>query len=537
MANTTIYPYGTNGQLPSSIGLVNDLKQGGVNKALTAEQGKVIGMVLYGLAEPEVTSPTMKQGVYNAYTGIYASSSTRICTSVGVRVMGAFKVEVASGYKYNILYYDVNQTFIEAESDVWLTEPTEKEYFDGHIQINVAKADDSAITTTATTGLEVTLYASEGGIVDNVASLMADVYGEGSGEETTTSMALEQGGMLPDGTKQTDTQLTRARTIAPIRVYGDFTIALNTGYQMNVFFYSSADLSSFERSLDAWVDTPYVGNHYGYIMIGVKASNNGNVTPSAVGATLTQAVYVPGIKDKVEGLVFDPNGYYYGADFMKHPLRVKSIGTLSYLQAFCVYNGNYYSTNGSNIAEQDENFAQLRSATISVGHGNSLQLGHNGKAYASGWDDQKVYVIDLVNLSVEATITLPTTGYTTAAIDDIRGYAYIFQRDSYPTSVATYNFIVYDYVNQQVISSRLLDEPFSAMQSCDYVDGKIIVAYGGGTTALPSGVRTYNTSGDVLAVYSINAIATVEPEGVAFDRDDWRLLLSDVNKNVMQIYV
>ena len=46
MANQTIYPYGTDGQLPSSIGLVNDLKTGGVDKALTAEQGKVIGELL-----------------------------------------------------------------------------------------------------------------------------------------------------------------------------------------------------------------------------------------------------------------------------------------------------------------------------------------------------------------------------------------------------------------------------------------------------------------------------------------------------------
>ena len=43
MANKTVYPYGTGGSLPSSIGLVNDLTTGGVDKALTAEQGKVIG--------------------------------------------------------------------------------------------------------------------------------------------------------------------------------------------------------------------------------------------------------------------------------------------------------------------------------------------------------------------------------------------------------------------------------------------------------------------------------------------------------------
>lgn len=43
MANTTIYPFGTDGQLPSDIGIVNDLTTGGINKALSAEMGKVLG--------------------------------------------------------------------------------------------------------------------------------------------------------------------------------------------------------------------------------------------------------------------------------------------------------------------------------------------------------------------------------------------------------------------------------------------------------------------------------------------------------------
>lgn len=46
MANKTVYPYGTGGQLPDSIGLINDLVTGGVDKALTAEQGKIIGQRL-----------------------------------------------------------------------------------------------------------------------------------------------------------------------------------------------------------------------------------------------------------------------------------------------------------------------------------------------------------------------------------------------------------------------------------------------------------------------------------------------------------
>ena len=47
MANTTVYPYGTGGSLPSSVGIINDLKTGGVDKALSAEQGVVIGDYLF----------------------------------------------------------------------------------------------------------------------------------------------------------------------------------------------------------------------------------------------------------------------------------------------------------------------------------------------------------------------------------------------------------------------------------------------------------------------------------------------------------
>lgn len=48
MANQIINPYGTNGELPSSIGVVNDLTTGGAGKALSAEMGKMIaGMIGY----------------------------------------------------------------------------------------------------------------------------------------------------------------------------------------------------------------------------------------------------------------------------------------------------------------------------------------------------------------------------------------------------------------------------------------------------------------------------------------------------------
>lgn len=56
MANETIYPYGTNGQLPSSIGVINDLITGGADKALSAEMGKEIKRN-YLNALDEITTP------------------------------------------------------------------------------------------------------------------------------------------------------------------------------------------------------------------------------------------------------------------------------------------------------------------------------------------------------------------------------------------------------------------------------------------------------------------------------------------------
>ena len=43
MANSTIYPYGTGGYASSGNGIVNDLKTGGADKALSAAMGKLLG--------------------------------------------------------------------------------------------------------------------------------------------------------------------------------------------------------------------------------------------------------------------------------------------------------------------------------------------------------------------------------------------------------------------------------------------------------------------------------------------------------------
>lgn len=127
MANKTVYPYGTGGSLPSSIGLINDLKTGGVDKALTAEQGKVIGDIL--LVEKQYPSDDMdslsayddKSFKANSAQIGKALSSVQTTTENGTRnyripVSGAHSVtyrKYSSGYEYGCLFLNAQDVVVQ----------------------------------------------------------------------------------------------------------------------------------------------------------------------------------------------------------------------------------------------------------------------------------------------------------------------------------------------------------------------------------------------------------------------------------------
>ena len=229
------------------------------------------------------------------------------------------------------------------------------------------------------------------------------------------------------------------------------------------------------------------------------------------------------------------SSYVVGTDLMKRYIDVEYLGTLTYLQAFCIYDGNYYSIDGNNISVQDSSFAQTDSATLYTGHGNGLQLGNSKYAYASGWNDNKIYKVDLENLVVDSVITLPTTGYTTGVVDEAKNLAYIFQRDSYPDHEDNYNFIVYDLTNQQIVSTKQI-LAFGAMQSAELFNDRIFVLNGLGSSTCPNGYRVFDTNGNILADYYLGDFSTNEPEGVCIDRDNHELFISFVDKKLYKVY-
>ena len=319
------------------------------------------------------------------------------------------------------------------------------------------------------------------------------------------------------GTGQITTAKTRLGIIQPVKFEKRTKIGVKSGYQ---YYYVKFDTDTLVKDQNTnvshelsysstWLSNDTIFEAGDIITINIRKTSNTEITPS-------EAVNL--IVEDVEETTLGGN-YSIDSAFKKTSVSLQRLGRLTYPQSFLIYNGNYYSTDGTHISVQNSNFVEINNVELNVGHGNNFQLGHDGKAYISGWNDQKIYVIDLDTLTIDSTIVLPTTGYTTCGVDDINKLIYIFQTDTNNNSESNYNFIVYDYLNNIIKSSGKKTEKFGAIQGIDFIDGKIFVINGFGTSTIPNYYKIYNTIGDVIGEYKLQQTSTNEPEGIFVDRD------------------
>lgn len=120
MANITVYPFGTGGRLPGSVGVINDMVTGGADKALSAEVGKHIGDIIgeYKILESsfsefdhykdgyQLKADSTQVGKDIDDVGTYASSIHR---NVKIPLAGYSKVvfnQYGSGYDFGSLIID-----------------------------------------------------------------------------------------------------------------------------------------------------------------------------------------------------------------------------------------------------------------------------------------------------------------------------------------------------------------------------------------------------------------------------------------------
>ena len=231
---------------------------------------------------------------------------------------------------------------------------------------------------------------------------------------------------------------------------------------------------------------------------------------------------------------FMPNGYIIDAALHKTKVRVETVrNTLILgLQAFCKYSGNWYSVYEGHLYKQNEAFEQVSDTAVSIGHANSLQLGNSNLAYVSGWNDNKIYVVNLDTLAVTRTISLPTTGYTTGVVDEGRNLAYIFRADDAST-LGPWDFIVYNLSTNSIVT-QTKTIPFANIQGVDFFNDRIIMANGLATEASPNGIHVFNTSGECLADYYLT-YPPYEFEGVFVDRENHDLYLNDTTQNLFVV--
>ena len=473
--------------------------------------------------------------IYYFGQGIFGYTPTRIGTVTPVTAKTKLKISVDSGYKYSLSKFSsvIPSTSTEISSTGWIT--TDSVVNEGEIfLVNVAKTDDANISPSD--GEHLRIYNED--------------YSER--ELEVVSSQFTKGYMNADGTLNANlngvvsdiiinplyvTASSTCRFLLSLYKNGEYIGKINNSGVMDKtagnwkWFYGENDINQY-----------LIDNGADSARITVAPTDSTTVTTETAQSYGEANVQVKRYKfvrlDYAERVFAkkqneNPVNYLVGPDLLKRTVSVTEMGALSYHQAFCRYNNKYYSIDGSNIAVQDDAFAVEQTTTLNTGHGNSLQLGSGGIAYASGWNDNKIYKVDLENLTVTDVITLPTTGYTTGVVDEVNNIAYIFQRESYPDTEANYNFIVYDITNHQLKSTKKI-LAFGAMQSADFFDDKIFVLNGLGTSACPNGYRVFDTDGNILAQYFIGAFS-IEPEGVCVDRDTHELYISNVSKKVFKL--
>ena len=237
-----------------------------------------------------------------------------------------------------------------------------------------------------------------------------------------------------------------------------------------------------------------------------------------------------------KGVPSEKAGYSFSGDMIKHDIYADRLqGSLLCKQAFCIYNGKYYSVEEGKLGIQNADFSTVEEVSVNIGHGNNIQLGSSNLAYVNG-TDYKVYVLNLDTKTVVDTISLPfSDGHATAVIDDINNIAYMLHSPTNGSGGgAKFTFYAYDLTNNETLYVRKYGFTVPLYQAVDFYDGKIIMIAGDNTNT-NNRVYVFDLNATVIGEIVLNIFAEDEPEGVFFDRDTCELLVSGYSKRIFRL--
>ena len=461
------------------------------------------------------------QGLYKSADGTFDSSRTDYISSKN-------KIYVGDAVRYRfqsvpdnigtcwIMFYEQDDTFISAHQySISAKTPMKFPADTYYVRVSLAKTGGGTLAPTNIMPfvLKFKYFFND---TKSLIDTMNKIYGLNNTFDFSNYIYYSS-----DGTIGTVTN--RIGIIQQIQLTQDMEISVDSGYKYSpVFFsqYTGVPDHDYQTEAISWTTSPMTLEKGSIITFNMAKTDDTTINPSD-GIHIHLRYKYPDSEPEVL------TNYSFDVVNNKHKLSLTKVGDISGKQSFCKYNNNYYITDGSHIYVYDSTFTLTSTVDINLGHGNSMQLGHNGKCYVSGWNDNKIYVVDLSTISITNTINLPTTGYTTGVVDDINNIAYILQRDTNPSNTKEhYNLITYDITNDTILSTKKTPNSFGALQGCDLIDGKILATYGlGGSNDIDNGYVMYDLNGSIIGEYVFGSKTSDEPEGVFVDRDTKELYI------------
>lgn len=244
MANKTVYPYGTDGRLPSSIGIVNDYTTGGVDKALSAEAGKNLNTKVESLTLIPNTTPLpfsktedFESGNLTAGSGAEAYNNNYIRSRfIQVAIGAQYSYSLGTGYSLRIFFFTSAKVFLGnsdwlSGSGTYTSIPASTEYV--RLVINGSSAPVWEDVQLSFTPSVIYRYIPE---CEEYSRKYAAISGVPNDSPIALTESDFEAGTLSDGAGKESTAATVIRTKDYIQVYPGAIISFSTAVgQFKVF--------------------------------------------------------------------------------------------------------------------------------------------------------------------------------------------------------------------------------------------------------------------------------------------------------------
>ena len=303
MAHTTVYPFGPDGQLPGGIGIINDLYTGGADRALSAEQGKVLNGKINSLSAKDLSTLTE----YQAYIGTEGNWNS------GYSNWKCKFLPVKSGETYVVQANATRSSYIAVLQSDSHTNGTSPDYATGCSKVTISKGgyaevsvpSDGAYLYIATVTNNNDCTPQSVSLVTSKFSEIGDQFLAVNSQIIDTSSLITLGWFINSSDKweKASTANNFAYALVPITPGEDYIVFGPSLRSSGIYAILASGTKSDGGTPDFSIDYPgrrrvYNGEHFSftapddatYIYINLRSSGNDYDTYAAIPKPIAKQV-------------------------------------------------------------------------------------------------------------------------------------------------------------------------------------------------------------------------------------------------------